>query len=56
MQPPTVVEHGYVIQDILLGLVPRLVATPLDTLPLQAGKEALGHTIVRWSNRSAQPS
>ena len=45
MQPITVVKHGYVVQNVLLGVVPRLIATPLNPLLLQAGKEALGYTV-----------
>ena len=47
MQFPTVVEHRYMRQDVLPGFIAYLVVTPLNPLPFQAGKEALGHTAVQ---------
>jgi len=46
MQPLAVVKHGYVVQHILLCFEPSLVITPVDTLLLQAPKEASCNRII----------
>ena len=57
MQAIAVVEHGNIFQDILLGLVARLIVLPLHALLLQTTKKALDHTVVptiSLSTRAAQ--
>ena len=46
MQPIAVVEHGYIIQHILLCFESGLIITPVDSLLLQAPEEALRYGVV----------
>ena len=44
---PIVIEL-YVLEDVLLGLVPRPIAPPFHRFPFQRLEEWLGHRVVQW--------
>ncbi len=46
MQSVAVIKHGYIVQDILLGLMSCLVTFPLHPFLFQAAEEALDHGII----------
>jgi len=45
MQSVTVIKHRYVIQNILLCFISRLVVPPLHPFLLQAAEEALHNSV-----------
>lgn len=46
MQSVAVIKHRYVIQDILLGFISRLVVPPVHPFLLHATKEALHNGVI----------
>ena len=46
MQSVTVIEHRYVLQNILLGFISSLVVPPVHPFLLQAAEEAFDNGIV----------
>ncbi len=46
MQPPAVVEHRDVFNDVCPGFLAGLIAAPVDPLGLQGAEEALDHRVI----------